>query len=507
MPRSLLSGFLYALSALVLISIVIPTHSLAQFDLGKVKKSAEKTLDKIIKDSDDEEKEQQTREPSPEAKQQMGINDDSESEAEAEKMLDDVYWKVRELLSINSFYSGMLSNKKEAQNFYDKCKEADYPNARKTVERAMEMKPAMRESQSHKYDDIMTRFPPHFDGLVKGDITKEINAAIELAYAEKAKGSSRAGAALEAAEAALLTAEAVLLVTPDDVNIQQLRDDAKVAAESMGASLASAVYTGEFHRQHAGEIVFSSSPITPGAESVSAMKDNFAAGDNIYGMMYFKGIYNEVTNNSNVAYTAMLVDGNEMVRYNFKLDGAAREASTLKSEVVPDPAQSTTRGALLFTEKLKNISPRRHTITIRTLDDYGKTIAEGSFKLDCSKGLDRIAEVHRQLGEKKLSGVSLPSPAMRNASLEKEMMASLGAWKETPLKVIITDRDWTIQHHPVTGAIVSRTINTTTVFKKADGTCRMFEVSYKQDYNGRGYGKAKQYGVGDSADILCSKVK
>jgi hypothetical protein len=144
---------------------------------------------------------------------------------------------------------------------------------------------------------------------------------------------------------------------------------------------------------------------------------------------------------------------------------------------------------------------------VRTTDAYNTTIAEGSFSLDCSGGTERIAEIWQQLGNKKLSAVSLPAPAMKNAALEKEMMAALGEWKETPLKVIITDRDWTIQHHPVTGAIVSRTINTTTVVKKVDGNCRMFQVSYRQQYAGGRYGKAQQYGVGDSADILCEKVK
>ncbi len=508
MDRSLFTQAAIAVVCVLFAVLLRPHVCHAQFDLEKVKKKAEKELKR---DSDDRNESRDDERspvpeaavPSPEAQQQMGGADGGD----AGEMLTKAYHAIRPLLDINSVYGGMLSDKREAQNFYDKCRTADYPNNREVAERAIEMNPDLKRTESFKIDDIMTKFPAHFDELIREYLIREINAAIELAYAEKAKGASRAGAALEAAEAALLTADGVLICAPGNTQVQQLRADAAAAAESMGASLASAVYTGDFHRENAGRIVFASAPITPGQEDPSAMRDAFAAGDRIYGMMYFKGTYSEVTGGSNIAYTKMLVDGNEMVSYNFKLDAAAGKASTLKSEVVPDTAESTTRGALIFTEKLKDISPRRHTITIRTTDDYNNTIAEGSFSLDCSGGLDRVAEVYRQLEEKKLAGVELPAPAMRNAALEKQMIAALGEWNETPLKVIITDRDWTIQHHPVTGAIVSRTINTTTVFKKADGGCRMFEISFRQQYTGSGYGSAQQYGVGDSADVLCSKVK
>ena len=119
----------------------------------------------------------------------------------------------------------------------------------------------------------------------------------------------------------------------------------------------------------------------------------------------------------------------------------------LKSEIIPDPALSTTRGAALFTDVLSKLSPRRHTIIVRTTDDLGKTIAEGTFTLDCSSGLDRIAGVHDGLVNKKMAAVKLPAPAMRNAALEKEFKDALREWKETPLKVVITESDWTIQSY------------------------------------------------------------
>jgi hypothetical protein len=43
--------------------------------------------------------------------------------------------------------------------------------------------------------------------------------------------------------------------------------------------------------------------------------------------------------------------------------------------------------------------------------------------------------------------------------------------------------------------------------KKPDGGCRMFVISFRQQYQGKKYGKAQQHGVGDSADIPCDNVK
>lgn len=477
----------------------------AQFDLEKVKKKAKEVLSK---DSEDEKKEEKKTAEPEQQKKRMSWEEEQAKHEKGQELLKEADFAVRPLANIRSVYSGMLAEKREAQQFNEKCKKADYQNWRVKIAQVVQEDPELKEIEEYRYNELMHNFPKHFAQLTDEYLIKEINNAIEVAYAEKAKGAARAGAAREAAEAALLTAEGVLMVTPDNVRVQELRDDARAAAESMGASFAAAVYSGPFHQEHVGKIVFSSSPITAGQENAAAITSSFNAGDRIYGMMYFDGTYKEVTGGSRIAYTKMLVDGNEMVSYNFKLNDEEGARSWLKSEVVPDPAQSTTRGALLFTEKLKNLSPRRHTIIIRTTDDYNKTIAEGEFSLNCRSGLDKIAEVHRQLGDKKLAGVGLPAPAMRNAGLEKQMKAALASWSpKKPIKVIITDRDWTIQYHPVSGAIVSRTINTTTVFKLPDGSCRYFEISFKQQYTGRNYGRTQQFGVGDSADILCSKVK
>ena len=51
------------------------------------------------------------------------------------------------------------------------------------------------------------------------------------------------------------------------------------------------VYTSAFHKEHAGEIVFSNAPITATQENAANMKSAFTANEKIYGMMYFPGTF------------------------------------------------------------------------------------------------------------------------------------------------------------------------------------------------------------------------
>ncbi|MFZ1728975.1 MAG: hypothetical protein WBQ23_16930 [Bacteroidota bacterium] len=487
---------------LLLAMFVFPPICSAQFDTGSLKRKAAKAL----KGGDEKKDESSNQETTDDENVSVDQITNSATSVNAADVIRDGRYAIEGLSNLRSVPQGLYGTKKEAQNFYEKCKTADYPNLRTKINQAVAADPSVLEREQYSYDEVMTAFPEHFAGLTKEYLIGEINNSIEIAYAEKAKGASRAGTAVDAAEAALLVADGILLVTPDNAKVQAVRGDAQAALESMGAA-REAVYSGSFHKDNAGKIVFSKNLITAGQETPAAMSSSFTANDNIYGMMYFKSTFKEVTDGSSYGWTKLFVDGNEKAGYDFKLTDDKAANAWLRSEIIPDPAVSTTRGAAIFTKAISELSPRRHTILVQTLDNSMQVLAEGEFELDCSSGLDRIADVNKQLGNKSLSAVSLPAAAMSNPGLEKEFAAALKDWPEKTLKVIITDSDWTIQRHPVSGAIVSRVINTTVAMKKADGNCRMFVISFEQPYSGNKYGKARQFGVGDSADISCDKVK
>ncbi len=96
---------------------------------------------------------------------------------------------------------------------------------------------------------------------------------------------------------------------------------------------------------------------------------------------------------------------------------------------------------------------------------------------------------------------------MKNAQLEKEMVAASDHDNDKPLRAVITANEWTIHRNPISGAIEYRTINAALATKRvSDGTCRIFYVSFKQMYNGGSYGKTQHHGVGDNEEIPCENV-
>ena len=474
-------------------SIAITGQSFAQINLDKIKKKVEKVIPK-------QEDKPQTPAPASEAEALQTGED-------PEQMLKDAERAIQPLLDMRSVAPGYYATKQGAQGFYNQCKEANYFENKAKAQKAVAMKPELIDRTGPTYDNIINQCPESFRKLADNYLVKEINNAIEQAYAKKAKGKTFVGAALEHAEAALLTAEGALFVLPDHQQILQLRDDARSAVATMQSEYGSAVYTGSFHKEHAGQIVFSTSPITTGSEKPGSMKTSFTTSDNIYGMMYFKGTFKEITNMNSTGVIELWVDGSKKTGYNFKLDGEKRDQTWLSTEILPDPAQSKTRGAAIFTKAIAELSPRKHTMVLKCLDDYNVPISEGEFTLDCSSGLERVAELNRKLEEKKVTGAVIPDPAMRDAALENAMIGACRDWPEKPKKAIITDGDWTIDRHPISGAIVSRTINATVLFTLNDGTCKAFKLSFRQPYKGKSYGKTERYGVGDSYQISCDKVK
>ena len=493
MNRSI-TRFPLAIAAIALLcALTVPSQ--AQIDLNKLKKKAEKVLPKAQDD------------PPPAPKSETTHTEDNAAGEDPKDMLRSAERAVQPLIDMRSVAPGYYAKKDAAQNFYDEVKRADYFANKAKAERAVAMKPSLVEMEGPTYDNIVNKCPAAFRKLTDDYLIREINNAIEQAYAAKAKGKSSAGMALDHAEAAQLVAEAALLMQPDDAKLLGLRDDARAAVESMQKEYGAAVYTGSFHKEHAGQIVFSTSPIQTGKENPGAMQTSFTTADNIYGMMYFKGTFKEVTRQNNTGVIELLVDGTEKARYNFKLDGEKREQTWLSTEIIPDPAISTTRGAAIFTKAIAELSPRRHTMKLVCKDDYNVPISEGEFTLDCSSGLDRVAAVNKKLEEKKVDAALVPAAGMRDAALEKSMVDACRDWPETPIKAIITDGDWTIDRHPITSAILSRTINATVLFKLKDGTCKAFKLSFRQQYKGKSYGKTERYGVGDSFQISCDKVK
>ena len=552
-----LSTFFVSIAALLLLVQCSTQISFAQFDLGKIKKAGEQLQKTVSPDDcqplqnlkrriqlikDDLEKKEtamlkmhfgygreylteiKSKCPGVDAasyeselndleKQANATRESNAAEAakaeDAETQIKNACYSIDFIIDLRSPYSGMYSKLDAAKEFYDKCKAANYAVRRQEIEKLADANPEFHRKNSMLntyYTKYTTELTGALNELLPGFLTQEINKNIEEAYAQKAKGKSNLGKAVEAAEAALFLCDGLLLFEPNNSSIQQLRKDATTIVNETGSAFSSAVFTSEFHKEHAGKIVFSKGKLVVKQESPSSVATDFSANDYIYGMVYLKGTFTEVTKGDWNVQLKIDVDGNQKVDRTFSISKEDRERTYLNIEIAPDPAIAETQGAEIYTKALGEISPRRHKIKVKLNGGY-TTLAEGEFDLDASGGVERFSKISDQLRSKRLAKVRMPEAAMKNAQLEKEMVAASDHENDKPLRAVITASEWTIHRHPISGAIEYRTINTALATKRlTDGTCRIFYLSFKQMYQGGSYGKTQPHGVGDSEEIPCENV-
>jgi hypothetical protein len=437
----------------------------------------------------------------------------AQSKDDASKVVRESGEKARTIMYniLDAYYVGKFCKKEPAEEFFKFCKDLDYSNRKSKIKEIVSSYPEFtQEGNENKsnYDDFMTKLPQKLEEMITNTFTNDINKAIEDAYSKKAAGKSQMGQALESAEAGLITTNALLLVFPNNTSLQDLQKEAQTAVDKISSELGAAIYTSNFHKENAGKIVFSKSPVEIKKENPGAMLNKFVAGDFIYGMMYLKGTFKELTQGGYKVSMKIFVDGNEKVSRDFEIPREKWEWTYLSTEIVADPKISQTKGTIQYAKALSELSPRKHKIKVQFVGEYGdrNILSEGEFELDCSEGLDKLVKIAKDLENKELSQVFMSKPEMKNAQLEKEMLAALSDWKEKPLRVVILDNDWTAHRNAISGAIENRTIQTEVAFKTPEGDCKIFWLSFKQDYDGKKYGKTKQWGVGDNKIIPCENV-
>ncbi len=152
----------------------------------------------------------------------------------------------------------------------------------------------------------------------------------------------------------------------------------------------------------------------------------------------------------------------------------------------------------------------------KEIKDAAKSICESALKL--APGNPEITPLIKKVGGTSASGLAvtkedltnirMPKAAQSNPQLEGAMLNAYAnsGWTETPLRVVITDAGWTIAYDELTKKILFRKIGTSLAVKKPDGTCRIFNVSFKQDYKAGTYGATAFHGTGDSYNIDCVNV-
>lgn len=272
-------------------------------------------------------------------------------------------------------------------------------------------------------------------------------------------------------------------------------------------ALKTNIFTSDFHAKNAGKIVFSKSPVTIKQEQENALTNSFNAGDDIYLSAY---LLRKLENLGSISIL-MFLDGKTNSDAGVELN-VANATDAVKSyytyALVPSEANSANKTVLAdFAEAFANCMPGEHKVLVQ-LQSSMYILASGEFTINLKSGKDYYRERAEKIRSIQLDAVRLEKPAMSNPALEQQMMKVTGDLFPdlTPLRVSIADKTWTIVKHEYTGEILYRTIGAEVAVKTASGTCKVFYLGFKQEYNGSGYGPTEHYSVGGSYEIKCENV-
>lgn len=328
-------------------------------------------------------------------------------------------------------------------------------------------------------------------------------------------------------EEARYECQAVLVLSPSNSSFKQKMEDVNKLLGNAGAEAAKN-YTSDFHKEHVGQIVWSTQPLIIGKEKEmsAAVKNEFKSGDAIFGTVYL----------GNPA--RQLMDGNERLRIIIKVDGGtAVWGGDLSYIIIPLTVQDKTylQFALIpdeqwfagnyapyvakenwtysyFMDELAQAGDISHNITCEL--DFPTNIQsniKGALSLDLGGGSSHIKALSVKLHDQLMASRTLPKAGMNNAALEQQMLAAANnlGWKDKFLKTIITSSAWNIEKNSLTGAILYRYVGAVCTTKSADGKCYYQEFSFKQDYVGGGnYSSTVKYSsYGGKIEIGCDKIK
>jgi hypothetical protein len=298
--------------------------------------------------------------------------------------------------------------------------------------------------------------------------------------------------------------------------------------------------------QNEGKIIFSKDPIDPAQPT--AITDQFKAGDHIYAVAYMpKAIskyYSGEKGKVNLEifiytlkpplYAYQQDDREEQLIYSdMFVSGSIKENKYLVIDIVPDSkttqayktAEITYKefgkkfnGPAKFAEALSQLESGENKLKIVLNVNYDMA-AEGKLAVS-GDGFDAYKQMAQELnGVAANAGADsekMPEALMHDATAEAQMLAALKKSKDWAndrfkvaeiLKLVISDRDWYIRRHEISGAILHRYIRAAVAMKSQDGTCGYYFITFQEDYIGGKFQPMKYDGASDRHAINCNNIK
>jgi hypothetical protein len=299
------------------------------------------------------------------------------------------------------------------------------------------------------------------------------------------------------------------------------------------------------YAQKAGQIVFSSQMIDPA--NPTNLTKSFKAGDAIYSVAYVQDNFLKLCNSPNAKkletgffiyevkpplYSYQEPQESQIAYSTVWLSGGTMQNKSLPLDIAPKPDKMTAygnpeitytkfgknfEGPVGYTEALAKLESGKHTLRVRYQCNY-QVVAEGEITIDGSdySSYAQLSEaINAAAGSIQTKNAGMPKVAMTDKKLEAEMITALknsqtfkSRMEGQILKLIITDPEWYIRRHEISGAILHRYIRAAVAIKDKSGKCTVWpNVTFQQDYIGNKFQKSRFDGVGDPYEIPCENVK
>ncbi len=357
-------------------------------------------------------------------------------------------------------------------------------------------------------------FHKNYDQFVDNVLTGKVNELIEKAYSYKEKN---VGLGLNFAQEAKDFTDAIELISPNHPQIGALGAEAEKVVNALGGSASNNVSA--FHKDNLNKIVWSNKPLSINSESSSDIKSSFETGETIYGTAYLGRSVRAAQGKDSRLDIRLRIDGKQMTnRYecHLQLENDQLDNNYLQFVLVPDPSSYNAASDIekgnyttqRFNEELSRISPRKHKVELTLLFDVDRnTEVKGDFSINLSGDQTFYKNIANKIADSRFADIQLPAARMNDSSLEQAMVKSVNnqGRKENFTKAIITNQNWT--NITEGGALVARKIDGACVGKNAKGECVYQVFSFRQNYNGNGFGETYQHSSEEVQKIPCSNIK
>lgn len=358
--------------------------------------------------------------------------------------------------------------------------------------------------------------------LYPNKLTKEFEPAIQgcMKNAADYKAKGNLAEAKSWAAAALNYVNALKII--QSANHQ---DGAKVAAAyekdaqalylDLKMKIGAKFYTSTLHADQALNIVFSAMPIVIKTENQASFSNAFTLGDNIYAMGYFESDLNALSTTEKKYNVCFYVDtdpnyaGEPDFFVTTPITAVTGKNSYASVEIIPAFAANNQIESLEIMRNLKRLKMGKRNMMVKILNLKADVLAKGYFTLDfTANGMTKFEQQIAPFEDREVEKVRMPKAEQSNPALESDMKRVLKEvypdW--TVLRLTIAEKNWTIEKNSITGEIEYRHIGTSVAIKDQSGECRVYWVSFKQNYAGGKYGELWKHGVGDNVKIKCENV-